>query len=213
MANNLLFPPSVVKLVDEFAKLPGIGKRSAERLAFHCLATPRDEAMALALAIRDARKNLRACSRCFNIAEGELCAVCTDPNRDQSQMCVVELPRDAIALEKADIYRGLYHVLQGRISPASGVGPDNLRVRELLHRLEQAKKADQPVGEIILATRPNAEGDATAEYLQEILKQYRVKTTRLARGLATGADLENAAPSSIIFAFQGRRQDDTAPDE
>lgn len=201
-----LYPPSIVKLIDEFAKLPGIGKRSAERLAFHCLAAPRDEAMALAIAIRDVRKNLRACTRCFHIAEGELCAVCSDPGRDQAQFCVVELPRDAIALEKAGVYKGVYHVLQGRLSPAEGVGPDNIRVKELTARIKQAAAAGHPVEEVILATRPSAEGDATAEYLAELLREQGVKTTRLARGLASGADLENAAPSSIIFAFQGRRE-------
>ena len=209
MSKASLYPPSVVKLIDEFAKLPGIGKRSAERMAFHILSTPRDEAMALALSIRDARKNLRACRRCFHIAEGELCAVCSDSSRDPRQICVVELPRDAIALEKADVYRGVYHVLQGRLSPAEGVGPDNIRVKELWQRVREARDAGQPVTEIILATRPSAEGDATAEYLSGLLRENapELKTTRLARGLASGADLENAAPSSIIFAFQGRRQD------
>jgi recombination protein RecR len=209
MPQSPLYPPSVTRLIDEFAKLPGIGKRSAERLAFHCLSTPRDEAMALALAIRDARKNLRACTRCFHIAEGELCSVCSDSSREQTRICVVELPRDAIALEKADVYRGLYHVLQGRISPADGVGPDNIRVKELLSRLKAANDAGMPVEELILATRPSAEGDATAEYVSGLIRGEfpNVSVTRLARGLASGADLENAAPSSIIFAFQGRRRD------
>ena len=209
MAKNSPYPPSVATLIDEFAKLPGIGKRSAERLAFHTLSTPRDSAMALALAIRDARRNLRACSRCFHIAEGELCGVCSDGARDATQFCVVELPRDVIALEKADFYHGVYHVLQGRLSPAEGVGPDNLRVKELLARAREAEEAGNPVKEIVLATRPSAEGDATAEYLSGLLKEKvpGVRVTRLARGLASGADLENAAPSSIIFAFQGRRQD------
>ena len=209
MANSSPYPPSVVKLIDEFAKLPGIGKRTAERLAFHCLSTSRDEAMALALAIRDARKNLRACSRCFHIAEGELCSICSDSRRDASQICVVELPRDAIALEKADVYRGVYHVLQGRLSPAEGVGPDNLRIKELLRRLDAAVESGSPVGEVVLATRPSVEGDATAEYLSVSIRERHsgVAITRLARGLASGADLENAAPSSIIFAFQGRRKD------
>lgn len=209
MANSPLYPPSVVKLIDEFAKLPSIGKRSAERLAFHCLSTPREEAMALALAIRDARSNLRACSRCFHVAEGELCSVCADSSRDSTQICVVELPRDAIALEKADVYRGVYHVLQGRLSPADGIGPDNIRIKELLLRLRGATDSDHQVAEVILAARPSAEGDATAEYLSGLLKEQfpTVKVTRLARGLASGADLENAAPSSIVFAFQGRRQD------
>ena len=203
---NAPYPQSVETLIDEFAKLPGIGKKSAERMAFHVLSMPRDEAMALALAIRDARKNLRACSRCFHIAEGELCVVCSDDSRDRRQICVVELPRDAIALEKADIYKGVYHVLQGRLSPAEGVGPDNIRVKELFARLDAAP-VDERVREVILATRPTAEGDATAEYLSQLLgeKHPGLAITRLARGLATGAELENAAPSSIAYAFQGRR--------
>ncbi|MCC8108085.1 MAG: recombination mediator RecR [Planctomycetes bacterium] len=203
MAKNIPYPPSVEKLIEEFAKLPGIGKRSAERCAFHILGTPRDSAMALALAIRDARKNLRACSRCFHIAEGELCAVCSDPSRDTGQICVTELPRDVIALEKADFYTGVYHVLQGRLSPAEGVGPDNIRVKELLGRLKDG------VREVIIATRPSAEGDATAEYLSGVIaeKQPAVIVSRLARGLASGADFENAAASSLVYAFQGRRKE------
>ena len=207
MAKEPFYPPSVIKLIEEFAKLPGIGKRSAERMAFHSLSVPRDEAMGLALAIRDARKNLRACSRCFNIAEGELCAVCADADRDVSAICVVELPRDAIALEKAGVYNGLYHILQGRLSPASGTGPDDIRIAELLARLKKSEADGIPVREVILATRPSAEGDATAEYLAGVLRGAGLRTSRLARGLATGADLENAAPSSIIYAFQGRRED------
>lgn len=209
MPDSPSYPPSVVKLVEEFAKLPGIGKRSAERLAFHCLSIPRDEALALALAIRDARKNLRACSRCFHIAEGELCAICADSRRDQGQICVAELPRDVIALEKAGVYRGVYHVLQGRLSPAEGIGPDNLRVKELLARLRAASGEGKPVAEVILAARPSVEGDATAEYLSGVLRDEfpGLRISRLARGLASGAEFENAAPSSIVFAFQGRRQD------
>ncbi|MDR1613595.1 MAG: recombination mediator RecR, partial [Planctomycetota bacterium] len=164
-AKNGPYPPSVMRLVEEFAKLPGIGRRSAERLAFHVLSAPRDEALALALAVRDAKRNLRACSRCFNIAEGELCAVCADASRDTGVFCVVELPRDLIALEKAGVYRGVYHVLQGRISPAQGAGPDELRIRELFARIEKQADGGHPVREVILATRPNLEGDATAEYL------------------------------------------------
>ncbi len=209
MAKQAPYPPSVANLIDEFAKLPGVGRRSAERLAFHVLSTPRDSAMALALAIRDARKNLRACSRCFHIAEGELCAVCADDSRDARQICVVELPRDALSLEKAEVYRGVYHILQGRLAPAEGTGPDGIRVRELVARVQDAEKAGAAVQEVILATRPGAEGDATAEYLAALLKEKfpALAVSRLARGLASGAELENAAPSSIVFAFQGRRRE------
>ncbi len=203
MAKASVYPPSVEKLIDEFAELPGIGKRTAERLAFHILSTPRESAMALALAIRDARRNLRACRRCFHIAEGELCGICADPRRDTGLLCVTELPRDVIALEKADIYRGVYHVLQGRLSPAEGVGPEAIRVKELLERLGGGGE----VKEVILATRPSAEGDATAEYLAGLLaeKAPDIRVTRLARGLASGADFENAAASSLAYAFQGRQ--------
>ena len=209
MTKNSPYPSTVEKLIDEFAKLPGIGKKTAERLAFHILSTPRDSAMALALAIRDARKNLRACSRCYHIAEGELCAICADPEREVEQICVVELPRDALALEKADIYNGVYHILQGRLAPADGIGPDNLRIKELVARMRSAAEAGRGTREIILATRPSAEGDATAEYLSTLIREKfpDVRVTRLARGLASGAELENAAPSSLVFAFQGRRQD------
>ena len=199
------YPPSVARLVEEFSRLPGIGRRTAERLAFHCLSVPKDEAMALALAIRDARSGLRACSRCFHVAEGELCQVCSDPDRDTGKICVVELPRDAIAMEKADFYRGVYHVLQGRLSPAGGIGPDSLRIKELYGRLGGGGK---PAEEVILATRPNAEGDATAEYLAGELRSRfpELRITRLARGLASGTEFEAVAPSSIMFAFQGRRE-------
>ena len=199
------YPPSVARLVDEFARLPGIGRRTAERLAFHCLSVPREDAMTLALAIRDARNGLRACSRCFHVADGELCQVCSDPGRDTGKICVVELPRDVIAMEKADFYRGVYHVLQGRLSPAGGIGPDRLRIKELHGRLGAGAA---PADEVILALRPNAEGDATAEYLAAGLRSRfpGLRITRLARGLASGAEFESAAPSSIMFAFQGRRE-------
>ncbi|MDR1534105.1 MAG: recombination mediator RecR [Planctomycetota bacterium] len=202
------YPPSIARLVDEFAKLPGVGRRTAERLAFHCLASPREEAMGLARAIRDARNNLRACSRCFHVAEGELCQVCSDPGRDRELICVMELPRDAIALEKAGVYRGLYHILQGRLSPSEGTGPGDLRIGELMERLAAAAGEGRPAAEVILATRPTAEGDATAEYLAGELRAGfpGLRVTRLARGLASGTEFEAAAPSSLIFAFQGRRE-------
>ncbi|MDR1520826.1 MAG: recombination mediator RecR [Planctomycetota bacterium] len=202
------YPSSVARLVDEFAKLPGVGRRSAERLAFHCLSAPREEALALARAIHDARKNLRACSRCFHVAEGDLCPICADPGRDPGQICVMELPRDAIAMEKTGVYRGVYHILQGRLSPDGDVGPDNIRVRELLARLAGAREAGKPASEIIIATRPNVEGDATAEYLAAELRARfpESRVTRLARGLASGAEFEAVAPSSIIFALRGRRE-------
>ncbi|MDR3210673.1 MAG: recombination mediator RecR [Planctomycetota bacterium] len=205
MAGTPLYPPSVVRLVEEFSRLPGIGKRSAERLAFHILSTRSENALALALAIRDAKRNLRACRRCFNIAEGEVCAICQNPGRVQTELCVVELPRDVIAMEKAGVYQGLYHVLQGRLSPASGLGPENLRIGELLQRIQQAQTEGRPVREVIIATRPSSEGDTTAEYLAGVLAPLGVESSRLARGLASGTDFDNAAPSSLVYAFRGRR--------
>jgi len=204
--DDRLYPPSVARLIAELGKLPGIGKRSAERLAFHLLANPRAEAMALALAIRDAKRNLRACGRCFNVAEGELCGVCSDLSRDQGILCVVELPRDVIFLEKTGAFRGLYHVLQGRLSPLDGIGPERLRVTELVRRVREAAAGGVPFREVVLGTNPTAEGDVTATYVANELKAVGARVTRLARGLSSGIDLESAAPSSLGFAFEGRRE-------
>ncbi len=204
MDSDSPYPPSVLTLIERFGELPGVGKRSAERLAYHILASPRDEAMALAVAIRDVKRNIRACGRCYNVAEGELCAICANPARDAGLLCVVELPRDIIAIEKTGAYRGVYHVLQGVLSPADGIGPESLRVAELLARLSGGE-GRPPVTEVILALNPTTEGDATAGYLATELAATQVKVTRLARGLASGTDLESTAPSSLLFAFEGRR--------
>ena len=199
------YPDSVQRLIEEFGRLPGIGKRSAERMAFHVLASPRDAALALAVAIRDVKRNLRACADCFNVAEDERCAVCAHPNRDRARLCVVELPRDLVALEKTDAWRGLYHVLQGRLAPADGVGPDQLRLRELLDRLAAAAARGEPFREVLLATSPTAEGDATAALVSSRLHGAGVRVTRLARGLSSGAELENTAPSALTAALDNRR--------
>jgi len=212
------YPPSVQRLIAGFAGLPGIGRRSAERLAFHVLAQPRAEALRLAQAIHDAKTLLSACAACFNVAEGEagcLCPVCADPRRDGRLLCVVELPRDVIALEKAGAYRGRYHVLQGRLSPAEGLGPAQLRVAELGNRLGAAAAGGRAVAEVVLATNPTAEGDATAAYVAGFLRRPprgaggpawpEPKITRLARGLSAGAEIENAAPSALQLALEGRR--------
>jgi len=198
-----LYPQSVQTLIDEFNRLPGIGARSAERLAFHVLASSKDEAMRLALAIRDVKKVIKACSRCFNAAEGELCHICSDHKRERGIMCIVELPRDIIAIEKCGGFSGVYHVLQGVLDPVAGVGPGQLRVAELFSRLE----SDEPITEIILALNPTTEGDATASYLiDEIRKSFTdINVTKLARGLASGTDLESTAPSSLQYAIQGRQ--------
>lgn len=196
-----LYPASVQRLISEFNHLPGIGARSAERLAFYVLSSTREDAMGLALAIRDVKQNIRACQTCYHVTDSEHCHICTDSARDLSCLCVVELPRDVIVLEKCNAYRGLYHVLQGKLDPVAGINPENLRIAELLQRAESPA-----IREIILALNPTTEGDATAKYISDILQQQfpNLIITHLARGLASGIDLENAAMSSLNAAFIGR---------
>jgi recombination protein RecR len=191
-------PEPIRRLIVELAKLPGIGERTAERLAFHLLAAPRDEALLLSDAIRDLKEKLRACSGCTMVTESDPCAICADPRRDRSCVLVVEQTRDVWAIEKTAAYRGLYHVLQGRLSPLDGVGPEDLTLRKLTDRISQGG-----VREVILATNPNAEGDATCFYLIKRLSGVRV--TRLARGLPAGSTLEYASRSVLAEAIQERR--------
>lgn len=197
-----LYPESVERLINEFNKMPGIGARSAERLAFHILASSSEEAMSLAHAINDVKKGIRACARCFNAAEGELCHICLDAGRSTQAICVVELPRDIIALEKCGSFAGSYHCLQGKIDPTAGVGPAQLRINELFKRIEE-----DSVEEVILALNPTTEGDATASYLADKLAESFAGLTisRLARGLAAGTDLESTAPSSLTSALKERQ--------
>jgi len=176
---------SIGKLIDELAKLPGIGRKSAERLAYHLLRVSKAEALGLADAIRDVRENVHYCRSCFNLAEGELCPICSDPRRDATQLCVVEQPRDLMALEQAGVYRGQYHVLLGRIAPLDGIGPEQLTIDRLVERIREGG-----VREIIMATNPTVEGDGTALYLSNLLAEYPVNITRLARGITTGSVLE-----------------------
>lgn len=199
------YPESVTRLIDEFATLPGIGRRSAERLAYHILASRTEDAMALAKAIRDVKKSIRACSICFHVTEEETCSICRNTRRDRGLLCVVELPRDAIAFEKAGGFNGLYHILQGHISPAEDVGTEELRVRELVRRVQDSQETDTPIREVILATNPTAEGDLTANVMAGMLAPFPVTVTHLARGLASGTELESTAPSSLQFALQGRQ--------
>lgn len=206
MSDTSPYPPSVQALIEQFSRLPGIGKRSAERMAYHILVSPKDEAMALAFALRDVKKNIRACSRCFNVAEAELCAVCANTQREAGLICVVELPRDIIAIEKTNAWRGVYHVLQGTLNPADGVDPENLRIKELQKRIREPGEGVVPVTELILALNPTTEGDATASYLVEVFSEMEVTVSRLARGLASGTDIESTAPSSLQFALEGRRK-------
>lgn len=191
----------VARLIDSFADLPGIGRRTAERLAYHVLNMPKDEALGFADAIRAVKENLRPCRTCFNLAEGEQCTICADPRRDRTVLCVVEQVRDLLALEQAGSYRGLYHVLQGRIAPLEGKGADGLTLDALAARVTQGQ-----FREVILGTTPNVEGDATALVVAQRLEGVSVELTRLARGLTVGASLEQANREMLVDAFAGRRK-------
>jgi len=191
----------VQDLIDELGRLPGVGPKSAQRIAFHLLKIPTADAARLAHAITEAKERVTFCPRCFNIAEGGECSICADPRRDTTTICVVEESRDIVAVEKTGEYRGRYHVLQGAISPIEGVGPEQLRVRELLARLE-----DEGVTEIILCTNPNLEGEATAMYLSRLIKPLGIKVTRIASGLPVGGDLEYADELTLGRALEGRRE-------
>ncbi len=195
-----VFAPPVQVLIDELGRLPGIGPKSAQRLAFHLLRVPAEDAERLAVAITDMKARVAFCLRCFNIAEGDQCEICRDSRRDQTVVCVVEEPRDVVAVERTQEYRGLYHVLQGAISPIEGIGPDQLKVRELLTRLQT-----EPVTEVILCTNPTIEGDATAMYLARLLTPAGLRVTRLASGLPVGGDLEYADELTLGRALEGRR--------
>jgi recombination protein RecR len=189
------------KVIQELGKLPGIGRRSAERMAYHLLAAEEGEAMALAMAVRDLKKKTRPCKACGATAAEELCSFCSDPTRDRSVICVVEGMRDLMALEDTGAYRGLYHVLGGRLSPMAGAGPEALRVEELC-----ARAASGGVREVILATNPDLEGDGTAAYVAQILgKKSRAKVSRLARGLSAGGQIELAGRDSLGEALAGRK--------
>ncbi|MEY2436844.1 MAG: recombination protein RecR [Acidimicrobiaceae bacterium] len=190
----------VQDLIDELGRLPGIGPKSAQRIAFHLLKLSKDDALRLARAIAEAKDRVAWCQRCFNISEGDLCGICADPRRDATLLCVVEEPRDIVSVEKTGEYRGRYHVLQGAINPIEGVGPDQLRVKELLVRLE-----DEEVVEVILCTNPNIEGEATALYLGRLLKPIGLTVTRIASGLPVGGDLEYADELTLGRALEGRR--------
>lgn len=194
-------PAALAALIEELVRLPGIGPKTAQRLAFHLLKVPREQAAALAEAVVALKDRTRLCTRCFNITEEELCGVCRDPRRDGQLLCVVEEVNDLLAIEKSREYRGLYHVLGGALSPLDGRGPDQIRAKEMLVRLETGG-----VREVILATNPNVEGEATALYLLRLLKVFPVKVTRLARGLPMGGDLEYADEVTLARALEGRRE-------
>jgi recombination protein RecR len=195
-----MYAGPVQDLIDELGRLPGVGPKSAQRIAFHLLAIETTDALRLAQAIAEAKERISFCTRCFNLTEAELCAICTDDRRDATLLCVVEEPRDLVAIERTREFRGRYHVLQGAISPIDGIGPEQLRVKELLVRL-----ADEPVEEVILCTNPNIEGEATATLIARLIKPLGVSVTRIASGLPVGGDLEYADELTLGRALEGRR--------
>jgi recombination protein RecR len=195
----------VARLIEAFARLPGIGPKTAQRLTFHLLRAADAEARQLAAALIAVRDQVVFCERCFNISDAPLCPLCRDAGRDQRRLCVVEEPLDVLALERTGEFKGLYHVLHGAISPIDGIGPDRLRIRELLDRAEEAKAAGEPFEEVILATNPTLEGEATAMYLDERLEASVEIVSRIARGIPVGGDLEYADEVTLIRALQGRR--------
>jgi recombination protein RecR len=201
---TLLIEP-VARLIEAFARLPGIGPKTAQRLTYHLLRAPEAEARALAEALVAVREQVVFCERCFNISDAPLCPVCRDPARDAGRLCVVEEPLDVLALERTGEFKGLYHVLHGAISPIDGIGPERLKIRELLDRADEAKRDGQPLDEVILATNPTLEGEATAMYLAERLEGRVTVVSRIARGLPVGGDLEYADEVTLIRALQGRR--------
>lgn len=194
------YPQSVIRLIEEFSKLPGIGAKTAQRLTFHVLNTSLDEAGRLSQAIIEARKNIKYCASCGNLTDSEYCSICSNRGRDKDTICVVQDPRDVIAMERTREFKGLYHVLHGAISPLNGIGPDDIRIKELLGRITKDTK------EIIVATNPNVEGEATAMYIARLLKPLSVKVTRIAHGIPVGGDLEYADEVTLGKALEGRRE-------
>ena len=195
-----MYEGAVQDLIDELGRLPGVGPKSAQRIAFHLLAADPVDVRRLVAALTEVKDKVRFCSICGNVTEEEQCKICRDPRRDEAVICVVEEPKDVVAIEKTREFRGRYHVLGGAISPIEGIGPEDLRIRELMQRL-----ADGSVTELILATDPNLEGEATATYLARLVKPMELKVTRLASGLPVGGDLEYADEVTLGRAFEGRR--------
>ena len=195
------FPATLENMIDKFASLPGIGRKSAQRLAFHILSLPEGEAEAFADAIKEAKASVHCCKICQNLTEGELCPICQSDRRDRETICVVSEPRDVLSIERGHEYNGLYHVLHGVLSPMNHVGPDDIRIKELLQRV-----ADDDVEEIIMATNPDTEGEATAMYLSRLLKPFNIKVTRLAYGIPVGSNLEFADDATLTRAIEGRTE-------
>jgi recombination protein RecR len=197
------FPPALARLLDELERLPGVGPKTAQRLAYYLLEADEGQARRLAQAIVEVKEKLQFCQRCYNFAQGEICEICSDEVRDTSLICVVEEPKDVVALERTRQYRGVYHVLHGVISPLDQVGPEQLRIEELLKRLRESE-----VKEVIVATNPNVEGETTAMYLARLIHPLGVKVTRLASGLPVGGDLDYADEVTLGRALEGRREID-----
>lgn len=196
-----MYSPSIEKLIQSFEKLPSIGNKTAARLAFYILNASEEETNDFISSIVNAKKNLKYCSKCYNISDTDPCPICSNPKRDQSEICVVEDVRDIVAMEKTHEFRGVYHVLHGSISPMNGVGPDNIKIKELLARL-----MDGQVKEVILATNPRVEGEATAMYLSKLIKPLGIKVTRIAHGIPVGGDLEYTDEITLTKALEGRRE-------
>lgn len=196
------YPKPLNKLINELSKLPGIGGKTAQRLAFHILALEESEATALANSIVNAKRSLHYCSVCGNLTDTDPCEICSDESRDRTKLCVVETPQDVIAMERIREFKGLYHVLHGAISPVEGIGPNEINLKSLITRLQQHDEID----EIIVATNPNIEGEATAMYIARLLKPSGIKVTRIAHGIPVGGDLEYADEVTLLKAMEGRRE-------
>ena len=196
-----MYSPSIEKLIQSFEKLPSIGNKTAARLAFYMLNASEEETNEFVSSIINAKKNLKYCSKCFNISDTDPCPICNNPKRDQSSICVVEDVRDIVAMEKTHEFKGVYHVLHGSISPMNGIGPDDIKIKELLARL-----MDGTVKEVILATNPRVEGEATAMYLSKLIKPLGIKVTRIAHGIPVGGDLEYTDEITLTKALEGRRE-------
>ena len=196
------YPRSLNRLINELGKLPGIGGKTAQRLAFHVLSLSDREAEALASAIVEAKQSLHYCSVCGNLTDREVCGICADQSRDRTTICVVETPQDVMAMERIREFRGTYHVLHGAISPAEGIGPSDINLKSLIERLQESDE----VNEVIIATNPNIEGEATAMYVARLLKPAGIKVTRIAHGIPVGGDLEYADEVTLLKAMEGRRE-------
>ncbi len=195
------YSPSIEKLIESFEKLPSIGHKTAIRLAFHMLDMSKEETEEFISSIKEAKQKLKYCSTCFNIADTDPCPICSNPKRDQSTICVVEDVRDIMAMERTHEYKGVYHVLHGTISPMNGIGPDEIKIKELLERIK-----DNDIKEVIIATNPRVEGEATSIYISKLIKAFNIKVTRIAHGIPVGGDLEYTDEITLMKAMEGRRE-------